>query len=87
MLVRNLILMAIPLALIISAAFLSVSHMRKMDDAKVYNMEDLSEAEEFYTLENNAARYETIEEAVALDDRLIAAWAIRFCSFRRQRRN
>ena len=50
MLVRNLILMAIPLALIISAAFLSVSHMRKMDDAKVYNMEDLSEAEEFYTL-------------------------------------
>ncbi len=50
MLVRNLILMAIPLALIISAAFLSVSHMRKMDDAKVYDMEDIGAAEEFYTL-------------------------------------
>ena len=32
-------------------------------------------AEEFYTFENNAARYETVEEARALDDRLIAAWS------------
>ena len=32
-------------------------------------------AEEFYTFENNAARYETTEQARALDDRLIAAWA------------
>ena len=31
-------------------------------------------AEEFYTLENNAARYETLEEAVAIDDRILAAW-------------
>ncbi len=31
-------------------------------------------AEEFYTFANNAARYETPEEAVALDDRLLAAW-------------
>lgn len=31
-------------------------------------------AEAFYTLSNNTARYETIEEARALDDRLIAAW-------------
>lgn len=31
-------------------------------------------AEEFYTTENNSARTETIEEAAALDDRLIAAW-------------
>ena len=31
-------------------------------------------AEEFYTLANNAARYETVEEAVRTDDALIAAW-------------
>ena len=31
-------------------------------------------AEEFYTLANNAARYETAEEAVRADDALIAAW-------------
>ena len=31
-------------------------------------------AEKFYTLDNNAARRETPEEAAALDDRLLAAW-------------
>ena len=31
-------------------------------------------AAEFYTLENNGARTESLEEARALDDRLIAAW-------------
>ena len=31
-------------------------------------------AEEFYTFANNAARYESVGQAVALDDRLIAAW-------------
>ena len=31
-------------------------------------------AEEFYTLENNTARTETVEEAAAVDDRLIHAW-------------
>ncbi len=31
-------------------------------------------AEQFYTLANNAARYETPEEAVRVDDALIAAW-------------
>jgi CYTH domain-containing protein/thymidylate kinase len=31
-------------------------------------------AEEFYTNANNAARYETVQEAVESDDRLIAAW-------------
>ena len=31
-------------------------------------------AEEFYTTANNAARTETVEEAAALDDRLISAW-------------
>ncbi len=32
-------------------------------------------AEQFYTLANNKARYETVPEAAALDDRLIAAWS------------
>lgn len=31
-------------------------------------------AEQFYTLANNAARYETVEEAVRVDDGLIASW-------------
>ena len=31
-------------------------------------------AEQFYTLANNAARYETVEEAVKVDDSLIASW-------------
>ncbi len=31
-------------------------------------------AEEFYTKANNAARTETVEEAAALDDKLISAW-------------
>jgi len=31
-------------------------------------------AEEFYTTDNNSARTETVEEAAALDDRLISAW-------------
>lgn len=31
-------------------------------------------AEEFYTLSNNQARYETVEQARELDDRLLASW-------------
>ncbi len=31
-------------------------------------------AEEFYSNANNAARYETVEQAIALDDRLISCW-------------
>ncbi|MDO4977023.1 MAG: ATP-binding protein [Eubacteriales bacterium] len=31
-------------------------------------------AEEFYTTENNVARTETVEEAAALDDRILLAW-------------
>jgi CYTH domain-containing protein/predicted ATPase len=32
-------------------------------------------AEEFYTYANNAARYESVSQAVVMDDRLIEAWA------------
>lgn len=31
-------------------------------------------AEQFYTTENNQARIETVDQAIALDDKLIAAW-------------
>ena len=31
-------------------------------------------AVEFYTLDNNAARIETVEEAIEVDNRLLAAW-------------
>ncbi len=31
-------------------------------------------AEEFYTLENNAARSESAEDAIALDDRMLQVW-------------
>ena len=31
-------------------------------------------AEEYYSNANNAARYETAEEAIALDDRLLSGW-------------
>lgn len=31
-------------------------------------------AEKYYTLANNAARYETVEEAIRVDDGLIASW-------------
>ena len=32
-------------------------------------------AVDFYTLENNVARYESVSEAVACDDRLLKAWS------------
>ena len=31
-------------------------------------------AEEFYTLDNNAARIETVKEAIEVDNRLLSAW-------------
>lgn len=44
-------------------------------DAVFHMVSAAKGAEEFYTFENNPARYETVSEAQALDDRLIAAWA------------
>ena len=52
----------------------NVVDLRDNYDAVFHLVTAAKGAEEFYTLENNAARYETIEEAIALDDRLIAAW-------------
>ena len=52
----------------------TLSELRDQYDAVFHLVTAAKGAEEFYTLENNAARYETVEEARALDDKLIAAW-------------
>lgn len=48
--------------------------LRDQYDAVFHLVTAAKGAEEFYTTANNAARTETIEEAAALDDKLIAAW-------------
>ena len=41
----------------------------------VFHLETAAKgAEQFYTTANNAARIETVEQAIQLDDRIIAAW-------------
>lgn len=48
--------------------------LRDNYDAVFHLVSAAKGAEEFYTLGNNVARTETVEEAVALDDKLIFAW-------------
>lgn len=48
--------------------------LRDSYDAVFHLVTAADGAEEHYTTENNAARTETVEEAIALDRRLIAAW-------------
>ena len=48
--------------------------LRDRYDAVFHLVTAAKGAEEAYTFANNAARYETVEQAVALDDRIIAAW-------------
>lgn len=48
--------------------------LRDRYDAVFHLVTAANGAEEFYTTANNAARTETVEEAIALDNRLIAAW-------------
>lgn len=48
--------------------------LRDSYDAVFHLVTAAKGAEEFYTTSNNAARTETIEEAAAMDDKLIAAW-------------
>jgi predicted ATPase len=43
-------------------------------EAVVHMVSAADGAEKFYTLENNGARYESVQEAVELDKRLINAW-------------
>ncbi len=48
--------------------------LRDSYDAVFHLVTAAKGAEEFYTQANNEARYETVEEAAALDDKYIAAW-------------
>ena len=48
--------------------------LRDSYDAVFHLVTAAKGAEEFYTMANNAARYETPEQAVAMDDKLLAAW-------------
>jgi hypothetical protein len=43
-------------------------------DAVIHLVTCADGAEEFYTSENNAARYEGIKDAIELDRKLINAW-------------
>lgn len=56
--------------------YLGTTEMELRDgyDAVFHLVSAAKGAEEFYTTENNEARYESVEEAAALDDRFIAAW-------------
>lgn len=48
--------------------------LRDQYDAVFHLVTAAKGAERFYTIANNAARTETVEQAVALDERLMAAW-------------
>lgn len=48
--------------------------LRDSYDAVFHLVTAAKGAEEFYTTANNSARTETVDEAAALDDKLIAAW-------------
>ena len=52
----------------------SVVELRDDYDAVFHLVTAAKGAEKFYTTENNSARTETVEQAAALDDKLIAAW-------------
>ena len=53
---------------------MSEVELRDHYDAVFHLVTAAKGAEEYYTYANNAARYETVQEAVESDDRLIAAW-------------
>ncbi|MDO4403725.1 MAG: AAA family ATPase [Atopobiaceae bacterium] len=56
--------------------YLGVTEIELRDsyDAVFHMVTAAKGAERFYTLENNEARYETVEQARELDDRFIEAW-------------
>lgn len=53
---------------------LNETELRDSYDAVFHLVTAAKGAEEFYTLSNNQARTETVEEAAILDDKLISAW-------------
>lgn len=61
-------------ALVLSELQVSEIELRDHYDAVFHLVTAANGAEEFYTTANNEARTETIPEAIALDNKLIAAW-------------
>lgn len=59
---------------VIASMDISEVELRDSYDAVFHLVTAAKGAEEFYTTANNSARTETVEEAAALDDKLIAAW-------------
>jgi len=53
---------------------LNETELRDSYDAVFHLVSAAKGAEEFYTLSNNKARTETVEEAAEMDDKLISAW-------------
>ena len=58
----------------LSGLHLNETELRDSYDAVFHLVTAAKGAEEFYTLGNNQARTETVEEAAAMDDKLISAW-------------
>lgn len=61
-------------ACVLDALGLNEVELRDGYDAVFHLVTAAKGAEEFYTTANNTARTETVEQAAALDDKLIAAW-------------
>lgn len=61
-------------ACVMNALGCSEVELRDNYDAVFHLVTAAKGAEEFYTTADNAARTETVEQAAALDDKLIAAW-------------
>lgn len=59
---------------VLASLGLNEAELRDGYDAVYHLVTAAKGAEEFYTLENNAARYESVEDARVIDDRFIEAW-------------
>lgn len=65
---------ALDFSSVVSSIGCNEVELRDSYDAVFHLMTAAKGAEQFYTTANNAARTETVEQAVELDDKLIAAW-------------
>ena len=61
-------------ALLDETAWSTIQLRDRRYEAVVHLVTAANGAEKFYTGDNNQARYETVEEAKALDNKLINAW-------------
>ena len=61
-------------ASVLESMGLNEVELRDSYDAVFHLVTAAKGAEKFYTTANNVARTETVEQAAALDDKLIAAW-------------